>query len=100
MILPRLRGWLHTAVRAESPAALSRFLADLYGCLTARADALFELTGAVLCTDGRCGRSRISRRRPRRRPRLPARARHRGASPVTRILSWHQETFLTCTDAN
>ena len=31
---------------------LTRFRHELYGCLTARADALFELTDAVLCTDG------------------------------------------------
>ncbi|MEO3748974.1 NF041680 family putative transposase [Plantactinospora sp. B5E13] len=31
---------------------LADFRRDLYGCLTARADALFELTDAVLCTDG------------------------------------------------
>jgi hypothetical protein len=28
------------------------FRGELYGCLTARADALFELTDAVLCADG------------------------------------------------
>ncbi len=31
---------------------LARFRQDFYGTLTARADALFELTDAVLCTDG------------------------------------------------
>jgi hypothetical protein len=31
---------------------LSRFRQEFYQCLTARADALFELTEAVLCTDG------------------------------------------------
>ena len=31
---------------------LEAFRRELYGCLTARADALFELTDAVLCTDG------------------------------------------------
>ncbi len=31
---------------------LSRFREVLYGCLTARADELFELTDALLCTDG------------------------------------------------
>jgi hypothetical protein len=31
---------------------LSRFRTALYDCLTARADTLFELTDAVLCTDG------------------------------------------------
>ena len=37
------------------PASLDdllRFRDELYGCLTARADALFELTEAVLCADG------------------------------------------------
>jgi hypothetical protein len=32
--------------------ALSRFRQEFYQCLTARADALFELTDAVLCADG------------------------------------------------
>src|SRR5947208_15251285 len=36
----------------EPLAALSRFRLDFYGCLTARADALFELADAVLCADG------------------------------------------------
>lgn len=31
---------------------LARFRVELYECLTARADALFELTDAVLCADG------------------------------------------------
>jgi hypothetical protein len=31
---------------------LGWFRAELYGCLTARADALFELTDAVLCAEG------------------------------------------------
>ena len=31
--------------------ALREFRAQLYGCLTARADALFELTDAILCAD-------------------------------------------------
>ncbi len=43
---------LHDAVRVESLTVLSRFRTDFYDCLTARADALFELTDAVLCTDG------------------------------------------------
>ncbi|MFC7588247.1 transposase [Nonomuraea antimicrobica] len=33
-------------------AALSRFRQAFYGCLSARSDELFELTEAVLCTDG------------------------------------------------
>ncbi|MFF2375708.1 NF041680 family putative transposase [Streptomyces xiamenensis] len=43
---------LHDAVRVESLTVLSRFRTDFYDCLTARADPLFELTDAVLCTDG------------------------------------------------
>ena len=43
---------LHDPVRVESLTVLSRFRTDFYDCLTARADALFELTDAVLCTDG------------------------------------------------
>jgi hypothetical protein len=31
---------------------LSRFRTGFHDCLSARADALFELTDAVLCTDG------------------------------------------------
>ena len=31
---------------------LSGFRREFYGCLSARADALFELTDAVLCADG------------------------------------------------
>ena len=41
--------------RAEADRArrgLSRFRADLRGCLTARGDELFELADAVLCGDG------------------------------------------------
>jgi hypothetical protein len=42
---------LHDAVRVESLTVLSRFRTDFYDCLTARANALFELADAVLCTD-------------------------------------------------
>jgi hypothetical protein len=35
-----------------SPAVLSAFRRDYYRCLSARSDALFELTDAVLCADG------------------------------------------------
>lgn len=45
-------GPLHDAVRVESLTVLSRFRTDFYDCLTACADALFELADAVLCTDG------------------------------------------------
>lgn len=43
---------LDDAARVESLAVLSRFRAEFYDCLTARADALFELTDALLCADG------------------------------------------------
>lgn len=43
---------LHDAVHVESLTVLSRFRTDFYDCLTSRADALFELADAVLCTDG------------------------------------------------
>ena len=49
--------WLEAGV--ESPASgdqargvLAAFRGELYRCLTARADALFELADAVLCADG------------------------------------------------
>jgi hypothetical protein len=38
--------------RVEALGVLSRFRVGFYGCLTARADALFELADAVLCADG------------------------------------------------
>lgn len=41
-------GLPHDAVRVESLTALSRLRTDFHDCLTARADALFELTDAVL----------------------------------------------------
>ncbi|MBB4890824.1 hypothetical protein FHS38_006916 [Streptomyces netropsis] len=34
-------------------AGLSRFRTAFYGCLSARADALFERCDALLCQDGR-----------------------------------------------
>jgi hypothetical protein len=40
------------AARVEAMRVLSGFRYELYGCLTARADVLFELTDAVLCIDG------------------------------------------------
>jgi len=36
----------------DAAAVLSMFRWEFYGCLTARADDLFELTDAVLCADG------------------------------------------------
>jgi hypothetical protein len=43
---------LDNVARVESLTVLSRFRTDLYDCLLSRADALFELTDAVLCADG------------------------------------------------
>jgi hypothetical protein len=43
---------LEDAGRVESLSLLSCFRNDFYDCLNARADALFELTDALLCTDG------------------------------------------------
>jgi hypothetical protein len=40
------------AARVEVLAGLSRFRREFYGCLTLRADALFELADAVLCVGG------------------------------------------------
>ncbi|WP_433304340.1 NF041680 family putative transposase [Actinoplanes sp. CA-030573] len=40
------------AVLSESLDVLTGFRDQLYGCLPRRADALFELTDALLCTDG------------------------------------------------
>ncbi|MGI5208619.1 NF041680 family putative transposase [Spirillospora sp. CA-108201] len=36
----------------DERSVLSRFRAGFFGCLTARADVLFELTDTVLCADG------------------------------------------------
>jgi hypothetical protein len=36
----------------DAPGDLARFRQEFYDCLTTRCDALFELTGAVLSTDG------------------------------------------------
>jgi hypothetical protein len=43
---------VNDAAAVESLDVLSRFRSEVYVCLTARADALFELADAVLCTDG------------------------------------------------
>src|SRR5438105_5634336 len=37
---------------ARAPGRLAVFRRELYQCFSARADALFELADAVLCTDG------------------------------------------------
>jgi hypothetical protein len=42
----------HDHAHASALGELSRFRRELYASLTARADALFELTEAVLCADG------------------------------------------------
>ena len=49
--------WLEAGVETGAGAdpalgLLSAFRGELYRCLTARADALFELADAVLCADG------------------------------------------------
>lgn len=43
---------VHDQERALAVGELSRFRAEFYAGLTARADALFELTEAMLCVDG------------------------------------------------
>src|SRR3977135_3683281 len=43
---------VHDTGPAGARGDVSRFRQGFYQCLTARADALFELTDAVLCTDG------------------------------------------------
>jgi hypothetical protein len=43
---------VHDTGTAGALGDLSRFRHAFYGCLTARADALFELTDAVLCAEG------------------------------------------------
>lgn len=43
---------VHDAGTAGALGELSGFRRAFYGCLTARADALFELTDAVLCAEG------------------------------------------------
>ena len=43
---------LHDQAGASALGELSRFRQEFYTSLTLRADALFELTDAVLCADG------------------------------------------------
>ena len=43
---------VHDAGAAGALGELSGFRQEFYQCLTARADALFELSDAVLCTEG------------------------------------------------
>jgi hypothetical protein len=44
--------WLDAPVEDLALERLDAFRGELYGCFTARADALFELCDALLCTDG------------------------------------------------
>lgn len=43
---------VHDVDRKQALGHLDRFRQEFYGCLSARADGLFELADAVLCTDG------------------------------------------------
>ncbi|WP_199839327.1 transposase, partial [Streptomyces sp. NRRL F-5122] len=43
---------LDEVARVDPLAVLSGFRRDLYDCLEARGDELFELVDALLCTDG------------------------------------------------
>jgi len=43
---------VHDPVRDKAFGELRRFRREFYRCLTARADAMFELADAVLCADG------------------------------------------------
>jgi hypothetical protein len=43
---------VHDVLRSAAAGELAGLRRELHRCLTARADALFELTDALLCTDG------------------------------------------------
>lgn len=43
---------VHDVGREQALGDLSRFRQEFYNCLTTRADGMFELADAVLCTDG------------------------------------------------
>jgi hypothetical protein len=43
---------VHQGVLRDAFAEVSHFRSELYACLTARGDALFELCDALLCADG------------------------------------------------
>jgi hypothetical protein len=43
---------VHQGVLRDAFAEVSHFRSELYACLTARGDALFDLCDALLCTDG------------------------------------------------
>ena len=43
---------VHDVCPVDAARELAGFRRELHRCLTARTDALFELTDALLCTDG------------------------------------------------
>ena len=43
---------VHDSLAGKASGDLRRFRQEFYTCLTARSDAVFELTDAVLCADG------------------------------------------------
>lgn len=45
-------GLVEHSVHRDALTKLSEFRSELYACLTSRADALFDLSDALLCTDG------------------------------------------------
>lgn len=45
-------GLVEHEVQRDALSVVTEFRAELYACLTARSDALFELCDALLCTDG------------------------------------------------
>src|SRR3954468_24799413 len=47
-----LAGGVDQSVAAAAADRLRAFRSELFGCLGRRADELFELTDALLCTDG------------------------------------------------
>jgi hypothetical protein len=47
-----LNSFADDCARVEALGVLSRFRTEVYACLTARPDALFELTDALLCAEG------------------------------------------------
>lgn len=44
-------GLVEHEVQRDALAVVAEFRSELYACLTARSDALFELCDALLCTD-------------------------------------------------
>lgn len=45
-------GLVEHEVQRDALTVVAEFCSELYACLTARSDALFELCDALLCTDG------------------------------------------------